>query len=498
MGNSYIIKPFSVDKNVYNFFSTIFNEISLILKKNNVQYRCNFKDGGVRLDTKKLWNSFLDRMKNELSPIAYETWFSETELHELKDNFAKVIVPMHIHKKNLKENYNEMIEEIFTEISGSNFKFEYYTNEELDFNVEINTDEIGVPSNSNFETNLNTLYTFDNFIVGQSNKFAQATALAVAENPGYMYNPLFIYGNSGLGKTHLMHAIGNYIIKNSKKTVLYVTSEKFVSDFIGINKKNKDGNNFDNVEIFKKKYRNIDVLIIDDIQYLGNANQTQQEFFNTFNDLYGNNKQIIISSDRSPDDLKLLEDRLRTRFNWGLTINILPPDFKLRMNIIDKKIEGHMLASAFPTDVKEYIASNCTSDIRKLEGSITRVVAYATMMNGSDITLELAIEALKDYFVKSIISKNKVDQVQQLVANNYNITVEELKSKRRCANIAVPRQIAMYICRVFLEESLPKIGIEFGGKDHTTVMHSVDKIKKQLKTNKELEVQINKIIDQIK
>lgn len=450
------------------------------------------------MEKNKLWGNFLNNIKAQLSPIAYDTWFSETELYMLEDNTAKVIVPMHIHKKNLKENYNDLIEDIFTEISGSNFKFEYYLKEELESNVEIDTDTIGVPRTVAFETNLNPQYTFENFIVGESNKFAHATALAVAENPGYMYNPLFIYGKSGLGKTHLMHAIGNYIHKNSSKTVLYVTSEKFVSDFIGINKRNKEGNNFDNVEIFKNKYRNVDVLIIDDIQYLGNANQTQQEFFNTFNDLYGNNKQIIISSDRSPDDLKLLEDRLRTRFNWGLTINILQPDFKLRMNIIDKKIEGQMLIKTFPLDVKEYIASNCTTDIRKLEGAITRVVAYATMMNGSDITLDLAIDALKDYFVKSIISKNKIDQVQQLVANNYNITVEELKSKRRVATIAVPRQIAMYICRIHLEESLPKIGIEFGGKDHTTVMHSVDKIKKQLKTDNSLEVEINKIISQIK
>ena len=376
------------------------------------------------MDKNKLWGNFLSTIKSQLSPIAYDTWFSETELYMLEDNIAKVIVPMHIHKKNLKENYNDLIEDIFTEISGSNFKFEYYLKEELESNVEIDTDTIGVPRTVSFETNLNPQYTFENFIVGESNKFAHATALAVAENPGYMYNPLFIYGKSGLGKTHLMHAIGNYIHKNSSKTVLYVTSEKFVSDFIGINKRNKDGNNFDNVEIFKNKYRNVDVLIIDDIQYLGNANQTQQEFFNTFNYLYGNNKQIIISSDRSPDDLKLLEDRLRTRFNWGLTINILQPDFKLRMNIIDKKIEGQMLIKSFPLDVKEYIASNCTTDIRKLEGAITRVVAYATMMNGSDITLDLTIEDLKDYFVKSIISKNKIDQVQQLVANNYNITVE--------------------------------------------------------------------------
>lgn len=450
------------------------------------------------MDNKTLWKTFLEKMKENISPMLFETWFMETELIELKENHATVLVPMHVHKKHLKENYNDLIQETFAEITGTNFQFEYVTKEEVEKNIEIDTDNVGVPAINEYETNLNPLYTFDNFIVGSSNKFAKATSLAVAEKPGFMYNPLFIYGNSGLGKTHLMHAIGNYIIKNSKKRVLYVTSEKFVSDFIGINKKNKEGNNFDSVDIFKRKYRAIDVLMIDDIQYLGNANQTQQEFFNTFNDLYGNNKQIIISSDRSPDDLKLLEDRLRTRFNWGLTIDILPPDFKLRMDIIDKKLEGQVMSNAFPKEVKEYIASNCTSDIRKLEGAITRVVAYATMMNGSDITLDLAIEALKDYFAKSVVAKNKIDQVQQLVASNYNITVEDLKSKKRMASIAVPRQIAMYICRTVLEESLPKIGIEFGGKDHTTVMHSVEKIKNEMKKNPILEMEIQKIITQIK
>ena len=379
------------------------------------------------MNVEQLWNSFLEKIKTKVSKISYDTWFADSKLIEIKDNIAIVEVTMHIQKKNLKENYNELIEEVFTEVSGSNFKFKYVLEEELEKNIEINTDEIGVPNN-NFETNLNSKYTFDNFIVGESNKFAHATAVAVAESPGQMYNPLFIYGSSGLGKTHLMHAIGNYILKNKNKRVLYVTSEKFVEDFIGITrKKSKNGNeNFDNVEIFKKKYRDIDVLIIDDIQYLGNANQTQQEFFNTFNDLYGNNKQIIISSDRSPEDLKLLEERLITRFNWGITTIISPPDFDLRMNIIDNKIESNMLNNSFPQDVKEYIASNCTSDVRKLEGAITRVVAYATMMSGSDITLDLAIEALQDYFTKPIMNKNKIDQVQQIVANNYNIKVEDL------------------------------------------------------------------------
>ena len=249
---------------------------------------------------------------------------------------------------------------------------------------------------------------------------------------------------------------------------------------------------------FKKKYRDIDVLMIDDIQYLQIANSAQQEFFNTFNELYGNNKQIIISSDRSPDDLNKLEQRLQTRFNWGITTDILPPDFKLRIDIIDKKIEGNPMANNFPQEVKEYIASNCISDIRKLEGSITRIMAYATIMNSSEITIDLAIEALRDYFVKTVTAKNKIDQVQQLIASNYNITVEDLKSKRRVAKIAVPRQIAMYICRVKLEETLPKIGIAFGGKDHTTVMHSVDKIKKEIEKDKNLEIQIEKIIEQIK
>ena len=235
------------------------------------------------------------------------------ELNEEHNSKSKIVPIMHVHKKHLKENYNELMEELFTDITGSNCHFEYYTEEEVEKNVEIRVQENSSNNAPSIETNLNPQYTFDNFIVGNSNKFARATSLAVAEKPGFMYNPLFIYGNSGLGKTHLMHAIGNYIVAHSNKRVLYVTCEKFVSDFIGISKRNKDGNNFDSVDIFKKKYRDIDVLMIDDIQYLGNAYQTQQEFFNTFNDLYGNNKQIIISSDRSPDDLKLLEDRLRTR-----------------------------------------------------------------------------------------------------------------------------------------------------------------------------------------
>ena len=307
-----------------------------------------------------------------------------------------------------------------------------------------------------------------------------------------MYNPLFIYGNSGLGKTHLMHAIGNYISKNSDKKVLYVTSEQFVSDFIGINKKDENGTNFTYVDFFKQKYRNIDVLIIDDIQYLGGATETQKEFFHTFNTLYGDNKQIIISSDRSPDDLKILEDRLRTRFCWGLPVDIYPPDFELRVAILKKRIVGEAINKEIPDQVIEYMASNLGSDIRQLEGAVTRLVAYSTIM-GSEIDLNLAIEALKDYINKGVSEKNNVNKIQKVVAEYFQISVEDLKSKKRNSNISFPRQIAMFLCRKFTDESFPKIGIEFGGKDHSTVMHSCEKIEREIKTNKDLADTIDKL-----
>lgn len=448
------------------------------------------------MDINNIWDSFLEKMEQNLTPVLYDMWFSETKLVELNEEYAKILVPMPVHKKHLKENYIDLIEKTFTDVTGSIFKFEFVTEDELNSESIIDVDEIGVPESAIFQSNLDPKYTFESFVSGSSNKFAKASALAVAEQPGSMYNPLFIYGKSGLGKTHLMHAIGNYIKENSRKKVLYVTADTFVNDFLKIYRKDNDSN-FDNIDSFKEKYRNVDVLMIDDIQYLEIAHKTQQEFFNTFNDLYTNNKQIIIASDRSPDDLKKLEERLRTRFVWGLIVNILPPDYQLRIDIIDRKIDGNNLNTFFPQDVKEYIANNCTTDIRKLEGAITRTIAYAAIMNGSDITLELAMDALKDYFGGSVISKNKIEQVQQIIANNYNISIEDLRGKRKSNDITIPRQIAMYICRIYLKESLPKIGSEFGGKDHTTVMHAVNKIKKEVETNDELNIEINKVISQL-
>ena len=449
------------------------------------------------MDLTNIWNSFLNKISKQISEIAYDTWFSETKLIDLSDGTATVLVPYHVHKKNLSENYNDIIEDIFTEITGTNFKFKYVIEEEVENNLSEDNQILGIPNNENFETNLDPKYTFENFMIGPSNKFAATSALAVAEQPGKMYNPLFIYGSSGLGKTHLMHSIGNYIVRNSNKKVLYITCDNFVSDFVDIYRKSNSNNNIDAIKQFKNKYRDIDVLIIDDIHNLVGATSAQQEFFNTFNELYNNKKQIIISSDRSPDDIKKLEERLKTRFNWGLQVNILPPDFKLRMSILNKKIENNELGSVVPEDVKEYIASNSVGDVRKLEGALNRVFAYATMMNGSDINLELAIEALKDYFVKTIISQNKMDQVIQIVCDHYNLTNEQILSKKRSNDIAIPRMIAMYMCRIYLDENLTKIGIKFGGKNHTTVMHAVDKIKNEIIKDDSLNNEIQKMISEI-
>lgn len=432
-----------------------------------------------------LWNNFLEGIKVELPSPAYDTWFKETKLIELNDQSAKILVPMHIHKKHLESKYNELINNIFTKITGSEFLLEYILEEELNDNTIINVDEIGVSSKNKEITNLNPKFTFDNFIIGSSNKFSHAASLAVAESPGEIYNPLFLYGNSGLGKTHLMHAIGNYIKENSSKKVLYVTSEQFKEEFIEITRKDSGKSNFTLIDQFKKKYRDTDVLIIDDIQLLGGASQTQQEFFHTFNSLFNERKQIIISSDRSVDDLKVLEDRLKTRFISGLTVNIAPPDYELRINIIKNKLKEHTLARPFDNEIIEFVANNCQSDVRQIEGAITRIYAYSTIMNFDKISLETAKESLKDFFAKGTYVKNKVTKIQYLVANKYNITVEDIKSRKKVKAIAFPRQVAMYLCREMTEESFPKLGVEFGGKDHATIMHAVDKINNEIKSNKD-------------
>ena len=405
----------------------------------------------------------------------------------------QIEVPMEFHKKILNQTYYDLIEEIVSTVTGTSYDIEFLSAEEIKPLEVLELDEVEEPENKNLNSNLKPEYTFENFVIGDSNRFAQLAALAVAEQPGKIYNPLFIYGKSGLGKTHLMHAIGNYIVQKSNKKVLYVTSEEFISDFIGINK--KDENNYDIVSQFKEKYRNIDILMIDDIQFLGGAAKTQQEFFHTFTNLYDSNKQIIISSDRSPDDLKLLEERLLTRFRWGLTANIEPPDFELRCKILKDKMTGHEVAKMVPNEVIEYIATNCENDVRHLEGAITRLYAYAAMMGPKEINLEFAVDALKDYIGKSIYITNDIQKIQKAVADYYHITIEDLKSKKRTSNINYPRQIAMYLCRMTTSETIIKIGLEFGNRDHSTVLHSYDKINNEIQND---ENNIRQVIEDIK
>ena len=452
------------------------------------------------MNTDNLWNEFLDKIKERITPLSYDTWFKDTKLYKLDGGTATIIVPLALHKKHLEENYIDDIEETFNSITGTNFNFKFILENEIneisDNNEEViigtSNENMGVPHQTSASANLNSEYTFDSFIVGNSNRFAFTAARAVAEKPGKAYNPLFLYGKSGLGKTHLMHAIGNYIIQNSNKKVLYVSSEQFVNDYIAA-VRNNEKNTFDKIDSFKNKYRNIDVLIIDDIQFLGSATKGQEEFFHTFNQLHDSNKQIIIASDRSVDDLKMLENRLITRFNWGLTANITPPDFGLRVDIIKRKIAHQEAAEDIPIEVIEYIANINDSDVRQLEGAITRVFAYALMMNHGVVTLDIAIEALKDKISERSVYKNDIHRIQRIVCEYFKIDIEDLKGKKRSKDINYQRQIAIYLCRIMTNESYPKMGTYFGGRDHSTIISAYQKIEKDLKTNYQLQTVIEEL-----
>lgn len=453
-----------------------------------------------------IWNKTLLSIKNIIDPLPFNTWFSNIEFIDIQDDKLRLCVPYLLYKTHIKQNYKEIIIDNFN--NNSSFKIndiifilKENLNEILDKEkekIEPKDDVDKYKPKKAINSNLNKNYTFDTFVVGESNKFAQAAALAVAENPGKMYNPLFIYGNSGLGKTHLMHAIGNYIEEKHKKRVLYVTCDQFLEDFMGLSRKNNiNNNNLDYMEFFKSKYRDIDVLIIDDIQFLGGATASQQEFFHTFNNLHNDSKQIIVSSDRSPDDLKFLEDRLRTRFCWGLQVDIAPPEFELKVAIIRKKLNGEKLK--INDDVINFIASNVGNDVRQLEGSITRLIAYSVIMGVNNPTLEFAMEALKEFTKKtSGTDQNNIRRIQKSVANFYKISYEDIKSNKRPPNIAIPRQVAMYLCRKLTNESFERIGIEFGGKNHATVMHSCNKIETSLKSNMELKEAIIHIEQELK
>lgn len=446
---------------------------------------------GEVLKTDELFSKFLNDIQTQVSQNAYTIWFSKLELLSIVNNVVTIKVPMEIHKQMLSDTYADIIDASFFAMTGINYTFKYITEDEVETFVEPVVEESVVEKEIEWNTNLNPKFTFDNYVVGNSNRLAFVAARAVAEAPGTIHNPLFIYGRSGIGKTHLMQAIGNYIKDHSKLKVLYTTSNEFRDEFTGIaNSNNKIGYAND----FKNKYRNVDVLIIDDIQFLVEAEKTQQEFFHTFNALHQANKQIIISSDKSPDDLKKIEERLRSRFMWGLPVDIYPPDFNLRCEIIRSKVKNTSIENKLNDDVIEYIANSCVNDVRHIEGTINRLLAYTAMMVPDKITLDFANEALNDYVNTNIFINNSIASIQSAVAEYFKISVDDLKSKRRTNTVVKPRHIAMYLCRVETDENLMKIGLEFGGRDHSTVSTACDKIKEELEKNPNL----NNIIKDIK
>lgn len=436
----------------------------------------------------QIWESVLSLIKVELTEVSFNTWLKSIEPISLKEGKVILGAPNDFTKGILEGRYINLIRNAIKQITKENYEISFIVPGE-EINVITQSQKEKLEDKSIIKSQLNPKYTFNTFVTGKSNEFAHAASLAVAEAPAQAYNPLFIYGGVGLGKTHLMHAIGHYILsENPDAKVVYVSSEKFTNELINSIREYKN-------EEFRNKYRNVDVLLIDDIQFIAGKEGTQEEFFHTFNALHENNKQIIISSDRPPKDIPTLEDRLRSRFEWGLTTDIQTPDLETRMAILRKKANLENLE--MPDDVMLLIADKIHSNIRELEGALIKVVAYSSLTNKS-ITTELAEEALKD-----IISNHKsveitVDLIKDKVSKKFGIRMDEFNSKKRTRAIAYPRQIAMYLTRDLTDLSLPKIGDEFGGRDHTTVIHACEKISNDILSDHMLRKKINDIMEELK
>lgn len=437
-------------------------------------------------ELKELWEKTLDIIKGELSEVSFNTWIKSCEPISMSSDTIKISVPNAFTQEILEKRYKDLVANSIKAICSKLYNIEFLIASEIQ-NSEENqseTKDSNLKGNKKFivndemTNNLNPKYTFDSFVIGNSNRFAHAASLAVAESPAKAYNPLFIYGGVGLGKTHLMHAIGHYVLKNNPNAkVVYVSSEKFTNELINAIKDDKN-------EEFRNKYRNVDILLIDDIQFIAGKERTQEEFFHTFNALHDANKQIILSSDRPPKEIPTLEDRLRSRFEWGLIADIQVPDFETRMAILKKKADVEKLSVA--NEVMVYIATKIKSNIRELEGALIRIVAYSSLTN-REITVDLASEALKDIISKKQGKHITIEIIQDIVASYFNLRVDDLKSQRRTRNVSYPRQIAMYLSRKLTDMSLPKIGEEFGGRDHTTVIHAYEKISDNLNRDETLQ-----------
>ena len=426
-------------------------------------------------------------LQGEVTSISYNTWIKNLEIDSISNNKIVLIAQSKMQKDAIEARFFDLILNTFN----------YITNTSCELSVIEKTEEINEPIKSDFSNSesysnscLNPKYTFDNFVVGNNNKFAHAAALAVAGAPAITYNPLFIYGGVGLGKTHLMQAIGNKIVQdNPQSKILYVTSEKFINELVN---SIKDAN-YKN-ELFRNKYRNIDVLLIDDIQFIAGKKTGQEEFFHTFNTLYENGKQIIISSDKPPRDIPLLEERLKSRFEWGILADISMPDYETRLAILRKKVQTENII--IDDYILSVIATKVDSNIRELDGALNKIVAYASLTH-SPITIEMAEKAINDI----VLQKEKVisaDYIQEIVSKYFNIDKKDLISTKKSNDIVYPRQIAMYLCRAVGQMSFPKIGEEFGKRDHTTVMHAYKKIEKELKENSNTKLIVESVKNIIK
>ncbi len=456
-----------------------------------------------------LWKNCLEEIEKVVLPENYDAWFLPIHPQNLESDCLTLAVPNDFYKKCLEENYRNLIETTLKTLHHKTVGVDFVVCEESDDDYEGNHNGNGNGARAteldavkvlapleepvisvrgaDVSSGLNPRYKFDNFIVGSSNQFAHAASMAVGSNPAHVYNPLFVYGGVGLGKTHLLHAIGNAILdKNPETRIRYLSAESFTIDLIQSIKR-------DDMHAFRKRYRPLDVLLVDDIQFIAGKERTQEEFFYTFNTLYESHKQVILSSDRYPKDMQNMEERLRSRFQCGLIADIKSPDLETKTAILFKKAEQH--GKTIPQDVALFICSNIKTNIRELEGLLLRIIAYSSFTRKT-IDLELAREVLKEF----TLDKNKnftIPIIQKSVAHFFKITVLDLKSPKRSRQISIPRQIAMYLCREFTQFSLPDIGRQFGGKDHTTVLFAHKKITNNVKEDNELEKTIQKIVIQI-
>lgn len=430
------------------------------------------------MQEKELENLFTkakEILKEETSPISYDTWLKTLEIQSMENGNVILLSSTIFNRDTVEARYHDLLVNTFSYLTNKECSVSILSKEEFEKNRE-NGQTVFAQSNPTTVLNptLNPKYTFDSFVVGNNNRFAHAAALAVAEAPATSYNPLFIYGGVGLGKTHLMHAIGNEILRNNRSAnILYVTSEKFTNQLINAIKDNKN-------EQFRSKYRNIDVLLIDDIQFIAGKERVQEEFFHTFNTLHESGKQVIISSDRPPKDINLLEDRLKSRFEWGLIADISNADYETRLAILRKKAQLDNII--IDDSILANIANRIDTNIRELEGALNKLIARASLIN-SPITMEMAEWAINEI----VSSKDKIissEFIQETVAKYFNIDPKDIASSKRSNDIVFPRQIAMYLCRTVPQLSLPQIGKDFGNRDHTTVMHACNKIEKEIKENK--------------